>query len=57
MLQWQHGTFEILSNGSLALTPLSVDGRQLMSDPCNYDQSIYSRYNQSELFEVGRSLL
>jgi len=51
IMQWQHGTFERLNNGSLVLTPIGVDGRQLMSDPCNMDSSIYSRYNQSELFE------
>lgn len=51
MLQWQHGTFQKLSNGSLTLTPYGVDGRQLMSDPCNYQNSIYSRYNQSEFMQ------
>jgi hypothetical protein len=51
MLQWQHGSFQKLSNGSLILSPFGVDGRQLMSDPCNYDNSIYTHYNQSELFQ------
>jgi Chaperone for protein-folding within the ER, fungal len=57
MMQWQHGTFQKLDNGSLVLTPISVDGRQLMSDPCNYHQAIYSRYNQSELIQVGVSAI
>jgi hypothetical protein len=51
MLQWQHGSFQKLTNGSLVLSPIAVDGRQLLSDPCNYDTSIYTRYNQSELFQ------
>ena len=51
MMQWQHGTFQKLSNGSLVLTPLAIDGRQLMSDPCNSKSSAYSRYNHSELFQ------
>ncbi len=51
MMQWQHGTFQNLANGSLVLTPLAIDGRQLMSDPCNFKSSAYSRYNQSEFFQ------
>lgn len=38
-------------NGSLVLTPIAVDGRQLLSSPCQGKNSIYTRYNQSELFE------
>ncbi|MCJ1400891.1 Reversal of tor2 lethality [Xylographa trunciseda] len=49
IIQWQHGTFQKLTNGSLVLTPFGVDGRQLQSTPC-LSQSIYTRYNQSELF-------
>jgi hypothetical protein len=48
IMQWQHGTFVENSTGSLILTPFSVDGRQLQSDPCNYKNSIYTRYNQTE---------
>lgn len=55
-MQWQHGTYTKADNGSLILTPYAVDGRELLSDPCNYDNSIFMRYNQSELFEV-RTLL
>lgn len=39
-------------NGSLSLTPIAVDGRQLTSQPCNGDVSVYIRYNQSELMKV-----
>ncbi|EDO19490.1 hypothetical protein Kpol_1018p18 [Vanderwaltozyma polyspora DSM 70294] len=51
VLIYQHGKYEILTNGTLILTPFEVDGRQLLSDPCNDDGvSTYSRYNQSETF-------
>ncbi|KAF4556411.1 ROT1-like protein [Elsinoe fawcettii] len=52
IMQWQHGTWTQNSNGSLTLTPIAVDGRQLMSTPCNYDNGIYTRYNQTELFKT-----
>ena len=51
-MQWQHGTYVKNANGSLSLTPYGVDGRQLLSDPCNNKNGIYTRYNQSELFKV-----
>lgn len=51
-MQWQHGTYEKLANGSLVLTPIKVDGRQLYSDPCSYKTAVYTRYNASELFKV-----
>ena len=52
IIQWQHGKYVKNANGSLSLTPFEVDGRQLLSDPCNYQNSIYTRYNQTELFKV-----
>jgi len=51
IIQWQHGTYTINPNGSLSLSPIAVDGRQLQSNPCEYKTSIYTRYNQSEYFE------
>ncbi|KAK9468719.1 chaperone for protein-folding within the ER, fungal-domain-containing protein [Lipomyces arxii] len=51
VLQYQHGTYEIANNGSILLTPFAVDGRQLLSDPCNSDESEYTRYSQSEVYE------
>jgi len=50
IMQWQHGRFYMDANGSLILQPIAVDGRQLLSEPCTYDNGIYTRYNQSELF-------
>lgn len=60
-LSYQHGTYEIASNGSVILTPIAVDGRQLLSDPCsisgsgdektNDKNSIYNRYVQPTFFK------
>ncbi|AOW25774.1 protein ROT1 [Candida albicans P57072] len=52
---YQHGKYELLSNGSLVLTPIAVDGRQLLSDPCNSEdpsKSTYTRYVQSTWFKT-----
>ncbi|KAI5955621.1 ROT1 [Candida jiufengensis] len=54
-ITYQHGTYEIVSNGSVILTPIAVDGRQLLSDPCNQDnpnESQYSRYVQPTFFKT-----
>lgn len=56
LMQFQHGTFKKAANGSLLLTPFAVDGRQLLSDPCRYSTSIYTRYNQPERFQVSDSI-
>lgn len=53
VLIFQHGTYEKADNGSLTLTPFAVDGRQLLSDPCNDGGvSIYSRYNQTSFYKA-----
>jgi hypothetical protein len=54
-MQWQHGSYEKLANGSLSLKPIKVDGRQLYSDPCLYKNAVYTRYNASETFKVRLS--
>ncbi|KAI9800823.1 MAG: hypothetical protein M1825_003606 [Sarcosagium campestre] len=51
IMQFQHGKYTQTASGSLKLSPITVDGRQLTSDPCNYDTSIYQRYNQTETFK------
>ncbi|PMD20057.1 hypothetical protein NA56DRAFT_601944 [Hyaloscypha hepaticicola] len=48
IMQFQHGTFVENADGSLSMSPFSVDGRQLLSDPCSGSTSTYTRYNQSE---------
>ncbi|CCE64414.1 hypothetical protein TPHA_0H02100 [Tetrapisispora phaffii CBS 4417] len=47
VLIFQHGKYEVLTNGTLKLYPFEVDGRQLLSDPCNDGGvSAYTRYSQ-----------
>lgn len=52
-MQWQHGTWTFNADSSLTFDPISVDGRQLLSEPCDYDKSIYTRYNQTETMKVS----
>ncbi|KAI9799492.1 MAG: Reversal of tor2 lethality [Piccolia ochrophora] len=51
IMQFQHGQYALNAAGSLKLRPFAVDGRQLMSDPCKYSESVYTRYNQTETFK------
>jgi len=51
VMQWQHGKYVEYSNGSLSLTPISTDGRQQISDPCEFDSSLYERYTQAEFYQ------
>jgi len=53
IMQWQHGSYTYNTDGSLTLNPIAVDGRQLLSTPCDYDNSIYTRYNQTETMKVS----
>jgi len=52
IMQFQHGTVVMNSDLSLSLSPFSVDGRQLQSNPCSdlgkNGKAVYQRYNQSE---------
>lgn len=50
-MQWQHGTYSIGADGSINMTPITVDGRQLTSSPCSYDEAIYVRYHQAEVMQ------
>ncbi|KAI9678279.1 MAG: Reversal of tor2 lethality [Caeruleum heppii] len=51
IMQFQHGVFAQAENNSLILRPYGVDGRQLFSNPCKSKSSVYSRYNQPEMFQ------
>lgn len=51
-MQWQHGSYTINANGSITLTPIQVDGRQLTSTPCQYDLGVYVRYYQPEYMKA-----
>lgn len=53
VLQWEHGTYTKQSNGTIVLDAIRVDGRQLLSDPCNDDGvSTYSRYSSNTSFSL-----
>ena len=53
IMQFQHGTVVMNTDLSLSLSPFSVDGRQLQSNPCSSNKkSTYQRYNQSETISV-----
>ncbi|KAG5518867.1 hypothetical protein PMAC_002398 [Pneumocystis sp. 'macacae'] len=49
VMQWQHGTFQKLDNGSLLLNPFPNDGRQILSNPCLGMTSRYTRFSVREL--------
>ncbi|GMM37171.1 Rot1 protein [Saccharomycopsis crataegensis] len=50
VLQWEHGTYNI-SDGQINFQSIAVDGRQLLSDPCNDDgTSVYTRYSSNTSF-------
>lgn len=51
-MQWQHGSYVVYENGSLTLHPIGVDGRQMLSEPCEQSTSSYIRYNNTEHFRV-----
>ncbi|KAF3079157.1 Reversal of tor2 lethality [Orbilia oligospora] len=50
IILWQHGKYTLYDNGSMVLFPFDSDGRKLWSDPCKQKKSIYTRYNQTELY-------
>ncbi|KAJ5888988.1 Protein r.t1.c1 [Penicillium taxi] len=56
LMQWQHGTYELFADGSLILTPITVDGRELLSEPCKKSTASYTRYNNTERFK-GLSII
>ncbi|KAL9640657.1 MAG: hypothetical protein Q9164_000139 [Protoblastenia rupestris] len=51
IIQWQHGKYIKHSNNSLTLSPFAVDGRQLQSNPCQFQSSVYTRYSQFEMIK------
>lgn len=49
-MQWQHGTYSLPGNGSIFTEPIPSDGRQLISSPCTYENSVYTRFDQPGYF-------
>ncbi|KAG9557936.1 ROT1-like protein, partial [Aureobasidium melanogenum] len=54
IMQWQHGSYVINSDGSIDMTPIAVDGRQLLSQPCQNTHAVYTRYNTTEHMKAYR---
>jgi hypothetical protein len=50
MVQFQHGTHLLLSNGSIVLEPFPHDGRQQVQDACAADSNVLRQFNQTTLF-------
>jgi Chaperone for protein-folding within the ER, fungal len=50
VVQFQHGTHELLSNGSIILNPFEPDGRQQIQNPCAAESNVLQQFNQTTLF-------
>jgi len=50
VVQWQHGTYTLNSNGSMTLNPFAADGRQQVQDMCAAKSNIIQQFNQTTLF-------
>lgn len=48
-MNWCHGTYDLLSNGSIFLTPFD-DGYQQIQDPCAPVSNFVENYNDTELY-------
>jgi len=51
VVQWQHGTYQLLPNGSIVLNPFASDGRQQVQDMCAAKSNIIQQFNQTTLFQ------
>jgi len=54
VVQWQHGTYQLLPNGSMILNPFASDGRQQVQDMCAAKSNIIQQFNQTTLFSSWR---
>ncbi|KAG8846568.1 Reversal of tor2 lethality [Tulasnella sp. 330] len=57
VVQWQHGTYQTLANGSMILNPFYTDGRQQVQDMCAAQSNIIQQFNQTTLFQSWRIFL
>ena len=53
VLNWAHGTYDLLSNGSMVFNPFG-DGYQLVQDPCAAESAIIENFNYTELYQSWR---
>ncbi|KZS93836.1 hypothetical protein SISNIDRAFT_440953 [Sistotremastrum niveocremeum HHB9708] len=52
VIQWQHGTYCPLANGSIVLNPFAPDGRQQVQDPCSPVSNIIQQFNATTLLNT-----
>ncbi|OBZ71260.1 Protein rot1 [Grifola frondosa] len=50
VLNWHHGTYQLVDNGSIILTPFG-DGYQQIQDPCAAVSNFIEGYNDTELYQ------
>lgn len=48
-MNWCHGTYDLVANGSIVLYPLG-DGYQQIQDPCAPVSNFLENYNDTELY-------
>jgi len=53
VLNWVHGTYELMPNGSIVCTPFG-DGFQQIQDPCAAQSNFIQGYNDTELYQSWR---
>lgn len=51
VLNWVHGTYQFLTNGSILLTPMG-DGFQQIQDACAAQSNFVELYNDTELYRT-----
>lgn len=49
VVNWSHGLFSLLSNGSITFTPVG-DGYQQIQNPCAATSNFIQNYNDTELY-------
>jgi len=49
VINWVHGTYTLLTNGSIVMTPFG-DGYQQIQDPCGANSNFIQNYNETELY-------
>lgn len=50
-LQWAHGSYTLTEDGGIDMVPIAVDGRQLISQPCEADLSTYIRFSTNDTMQ------
>ena len=52
VLQWQHGQYQALANGSIVMLPIASDGRQQVQDTCSPVSNIIQQFNATVLMKT-----